>query len=125
MIRRLVLVFALVCSGSCARHPAITVGIAAGSVGLLSCEVNGASQAACGIIAGSVGLALGGIAALVTYFADTSAHALPSDDELLPNGAVRVHTHTDLPPVPLDGGIPDAPPPPDAAPADATLTPDA
>ena len=118
-----VLIVAL-CCGSCARHPAITVGVAAGSIGLLSCEVNGASQGACGIIAGSVGLALGGIAALVTYFADTDAHALPSDDELLPNGAVRVHTHTELPPVhfTMDAGV--AAPPPDtmidaARPADA------
>jgi hypothetical protein len=120
---RVVLILAL--CGSCARHPAITVGVAAGSVGLLSCEVNGASQQACGIISGSVGLVLGGIAALVTYFADTNAHALPSDDEILPNGAVRVHTHTELPPVPLDGGVPDAPPPVDAAPVDGAPSPDA
>jgi hypothetical protein len=37
-----------------------------------------------------------------------------------------VHTHTDLPPVPLDGGVPDAPPPVvDAAPVDGAPAPDA
>ena len=101
---------------TCANHPVLTVGIAGGSVGLLSCEIQGGAQATCGIITGAVALGLGGLAWLVTQFADTNAHTLPSDDEMLPDGAVRVHTHTALPPVPLDAGVPDAAP----VPADAT-----
>jgi hypothetical protein len=46
---------------------------------------------------------------LVTTLADTNAHELPTDDEMLPDGAVRVHTRTELPPVPLDAGAIDAP----------------
>jgi hypothetical protein len=103
---------------TCAKHPAITVGVGAGSIALLTCEANGASQEACGIITGSVVVFLGGLAALVTAFADTDAHMLPPDEELTPQGTVKLHTHTDLPPVPLDAGVPDAVPP-DAA-VDAT-----
>lgn len=94
---------------SCARHPALTVGIAGASIGLASCEIQGGEQRNCGIITAAVGLGLGGLAWLVTTFADTDAHALPSDDEeVLPNGAVRVHSRTELPPVPLDAGMADA-----------------
>jgi hypothetical protein len=83
---------------SCANHPALTVGIAGGSVGLASCEIQGGEQKTCGIVTGAVAIGLGGLAWLVTHFADTSAHELPSDDETLPDGTVRVHTHTALPP---------------------------
>ncbi|MEO8840950.1 MAG: hypothetical protein ABI591_02470 [Kofleriaceae bacterium] len=115
MLKRVVLMVALgALQPTCANHPALTVGIAGGSVGLLSCEIQGGAQETCGIITGAVALGLGGLAWLVTQFADTNAHALPPDDEMLPDGAVRVHTHTELPPVPLDAGVPDA------APADAT-----
>jgi len=97
---------------SCARHPALTVGIAGGSIGLLSCEIQQGEQQNCGIITAAVGLGLGGLAWLVTTFADTDAHQLPNDDdEVLPNGAVRVHSRTELPPVPLDAGVIDAPVP--------------
>jgi hypothetical protein len=85
----------------------MTVAIAGGSIGALSCEIQGSPQATCGIITGAVALGLGGLAWLVTQFADTSAHELPDDEELLPSGAVRVHSHTELPPVPLlDAGVP-------------------
>ena len=118
-MRRAVVILALCSSLSCAKHPVITVAVASGTIGLMSCEINGASQGACGIIGGTAALVLGGIAALVTAFADTNAHQLPTDEELLPNGAVRVHTHTDLPPVPLDAGVPDAAVMTDAPPPDA------
>jgi len=91
---------------SCAKHPALTVGIGGASIGLASCEIQGSKQSTCGIITGIVGLGLGGLAWLVTELADTNAHELPPDDEMLPDGAVRVHTHTELPPVPLDAGLP-------------------
>jgi hypothetical protein len=99
---------------TCAAHPAITVAVGGGSIGLLSCELQGGEQKTCGIVTGAVAIGLGGLAWLVTHFADTNAHELPNDDEMLPNGAVRVHTHTDLPPVPIDAGLPDAAVPPDA-----------
>lgn len=108
---RAALVVAFALSLSCANHPALTVGIGAGSIGLLSCEVQGSKQETCGLITGAVGLGLGGLAWLVTELADTNAHQLPTDDDMLPDGAVRVHTHTELPPVPLDAGVIDAPGP--------------
>jgi hypothetical protein len=129
-MKRLALLLALT---GCAKHPAVTVAVAAGSIGLLTCEVNGASfwdahdqahvQGTCGIITGAVVVALGGLAALVTAFADTQAHELGPDEEITPEGAVKLHTHTELPPVPLDAGVIDAPAPDapivDAAAADA------
>ena len=106
MIRPVVVAIALTLS--CANHPALTVGIGGGAVGLASCEIQGGRQETCGIITGIVGLGLGGLAWLVTTLADTNAHELPPDDEMLPDGAVRVHTRTELPPVPLDAGFADA-----------------
>lgn len=113
-MKRAVLVLACAAQLSCANHPALTVGVGAGSIGLLSCEIQGASQGTCGIITGIAAVGLGGLAWLVTHFADTSAHQLPDDDEMLTGGTVRLHTHTALPPVPLaspgglDGGMVDA-----------------
>lgn len=107
----------LVALAACAEHPAITVGVGAGSIAAITCEANGASQEACGIITGSVVLFLGGLAWLVTTLADTDAHMLPPDEELTPQGTVKLHTHTDLPPVPLDAGMPPDAAAPDAAPA--------
>lgn len=112
-------ILALAATLSCAKHPALTVGIGGGAIGLVSCEMQGSKQSTCGIITGIVALGLGGLAWLVTSLADTNAHELPPDDEMLPDGAVRVHTHTELPPVVLDAA-PAAPAPVDAAPvADA------
>ena len=104
MIR--VAVVAIALTLSCANHPALTVGIGGASVGLASCEIQGGKQETCGLITGIVGLGLGGLAWLVTELADTNAHELPPDDEMLPDGAVRVHTRTELPPVPVDAGVP-------------------
>ncbi len=114
-MKKVLLGVALAAQLSCANHPALTVGVGAGSVGLLSCEVQGASQGTCGIITGIAAVGLGGLAWLVTHFADTSAHELPADpetDETLSDGMVRLHTHTALPPVPIDGGVIDATLPP-------------
>ncbi|HEX7703030.1 MAG TPA: hypothetical protein VF403_19970 [Kofleriaceae bacterium] len=110
MKRALLMVALVATQPTCANHPALTVGIGGGAVGLASCEIQGGAQSTCGIITGAVALGLGGLAWLVTTFADTNAHELTGDDEMLPDGAVRVHTHTDLPPVPLDAGVPDAAP---------------
>ena len=111
MKRALLLVAVLAATQpTCANHPALTVGIGGGAIALGSCEIQGGSQESCGIITGAVALGLGGLAWLVTEFADTNAHTLPADDEMLPDGTVRVHTRTELPPVPLDAGVPDAAP---------------
>jgi hypothetical protein len=108
-MKRAVLLVAVlaVTQPTCANHPALTVGIGGGAIALGSCEIQGGSQESCGIITGAVALGLGGLAWLVTEFADTNAHTLPADDEMLPDGTVRVHTRTELPPVPLDAGVPD------------------
>lgn len=113
-------ILAIAATLSCAKHPALTVGIGGGAVGLASCEIQGSKQSTCGIITGVVALGLGGLAWLVTSLADPNAHELPPDDEVLPDGAVRVHTHTELPPVVLDAG-PAAAPPADAAFHDAAV----
>jgi len=107
------------------RHPAIAIGITGAIVGGLACEMDSpAHQSTCGIIAGAVGLGLGGITGLVTLFADTEDHSLPQDEEMEMQGsAIRVHTHTLPPPVPLDAGVPDAAR--DAGVADAVISPDA
>jgi hypothetical protein len=108
------------------QHPAVAAGIAAGTIGFGACEIDSVKTSTCGIIGGSTGLVLGGIAALVTLIADTGAHDLPADDELPPGtGAdIRVRTHTAPPPVLPDAGVDgtapspaDAGPPPDAPPA--------
>ena len=103
------------------EHPAVTAGIAGGTIGFGGCYVDGVKSSTCGIVGGSTALFLGGIAALVTLLADTSAHDLPPDDELQPDGdaAVRVRTHTAPPPLLPDAGVDASPPPPDAAAADA------
>ena len=111
------------------KHTPVTVGVAAGVIGFGGCYVDNVKASTCGIVGGSAALFLGGIAALVTLIADTSAHELPPQPDLDQDqqGRVRVHTHTALPPVLPDAGVPlvdaalPSPPPPllpgDAAPA--------
>lgn len=100
----------------CARHPIATVAVGAGSIGLLTCEANSASlwkshdtahvQATCGIFTAGAALFLGGLAAIVTHFAQSEASAPPPPQEhVLPSGAVRVHTRAEPPPVPVDAGV--------------------
>ena len=89
--------------GSCAfaqKHPAITTGLVAGTIGFGTCGLAveklahvHASSGAC------AGLGIGGITGLVTTFADTSAHTLPSDEEPI-EPIVRVRSHTAPPPGP-------------------------
>ncbi|MBL9019931.1 MAG: hypothetical protein JNL83_37445 [Myxococcales bacterium] len=57
------------------QHPAATIGIVGGSVGLLTCEIgtgfdvtDGPTQGTCAAIAAGAGLALAGIVALAIYF---------------------------------------------------------
>ena len=125
-MKRLALLLALH-SGTtgCTKHPVIVVASTAFTIGGLSCEIQDGdddtlhTQKVCGIIAGVAALALGGIAALVTEFADTTAHEIPNDEEITPGGTVRLHTHTAPPPVPLDAGAVDSTIAPATAPVDA------
>lgn len=112
------------------RHPAVTAATVTGAVaGFGACEL-GDSQgkiSTCLEISGVVAVALGGLALLATTFLDTGEHTPPppppSRIELGNDGAIRLHTHTLPPPVPVDAGpatidasVPDAPPaPPDAS----------
>ncbi len=122
MFTRVVVFLALCGCAQAQRHPAIAVGLVAGVVGGMTCEIQGPEhQSTCGIIGGAAGLGLGLITGLVTLIFDTSDHSLgPDDDEeqLTPEGALKVHTHTEPPPVPIDAGV-------DAAPMDAVVSPDA
>lgn len=108
MKRLAVLVALAITQPTCVKHPAITAGVGGGAVALLACEMQSGEQSTCGIVTGIVALALGGLAWGITEFTDTSAHEIPPDDEeLAPSGAVRVNTHTDLPPgAILDAGVP-------------------
>lgn len=128
-MKRVAVVLALAGCAQAQKHPAIAIGIAGAIVGGLACEMDSpAHQSTCGIITGAVGLGLGGITGLVTLFADTEDHSLPSDDDMEMEGsAIRVHTHTAPPPEPPDAGVPqgsDAAPR-DAGASDAVISPDA
>lgn len=117
MARRIALVLALaVGAGSCAfarKHPGITTGVVAGSIGFTSCWIAVEKLGTCSAIGGGVGIALGGITGLVTTFADTSAHDLPPDPDEQPFVRQVVRP---------DAGVPDAPPG-DAMPADSPAAP--
>ena len=97
------LVVAFVLLGSCTfaqKHPGITVGIVAGSIGAGACGLAVGELDKCAAVGGIAGVVLGGITGLVTMFADTSAHTLDLEDEET-DGVVR--TRAEPPP-----GLPDA-----------------
>jgi hypothetical protein len=83
MTRALVAVLALAaCScGFAQKHPAVTVGVVAGTLGFVMCAPAVEKQTTCLAIGAIAGLALGGITGLVTTFADTSAHELVEEPE--------------------------------------------
>lgn len=115
MARRVALVLALALgAGSCSfarKHPGITTGVVAGSIGFTSCWIAVEKLGTCSAIGGGVGIALGGITGLVTTFADTSAHELPPDPEEQPfvRQVVRPDAGVD-PATSVDAGVPDAAP---------------
>jgi len=115
MMRSAVLVLAL---GSCVfgqKHPAITVGIATGTIALIPCLPAVENPATCLAVGAIAGLALGGITGLVTTFADTNAHELVEDPEP-PIVRTKKQPAPEPVPVAVDAGVPlvDAPGP-DAA----------
>jgi hypothetical protein len=98
----LVVVFALL--GSCSfsqKHPGITVGVVAGTIGFGACGLSVEKLGTCSAIGGAAGLVLGGITGLVAMLTDSSAHELPPFVEEEDDGVVR--TRTEPPP-----GLPDA-----------------
>lgn len=122
MIRAALLVLAL---GSCAfaqKHPAITAGIAAGTIALVPCLPAVEQPTTCLAIGGIAGLAIGGITGLVTTFADTNAHELPPFEEPEP----PIVRHKPPPPEPaavVDAGAPVVPMTGDAGVPDAAFDP--
>ena len=110
-MKRVVLMLALAAQLSCANHPALTVGISGGLVAGVVGEANELPQKTVGIVTLIVAVGLGGMTWLLTQFTNAADHELPPDEEVTPDGRVKLHTHTDLPPVPLDAGIADAPAP--------------
>ncbi|HEX5060115.1 MAG TPA: hypothetical protein VFV99_12180 [Kofleriaceae bacterium] len=121
------MLFVLGGCGFAQKHPGITVGIVAGTIGFGACEISVEKVKTCGAIGAIAGVALGGITGLVTMFADTSAHELTNDDE---GDVIVAPQNADEPPgLPLDAGImaPVAPVAPVApiAPVAPTAQPDA
>jgi outer membrane biosynthesis protein TonB len=114
------LVVSVVVSGAgcnfAVKHPAITAAIVGGTVALGTCEIEGASQKACGAITGSVALGLGLIAGLAMW----ASHEEPPDpaDVEEPPVVVR-HRHPQPPPEPVTPAPTPAPepaPPPEPTP---------
>lgn len=128
-MKRAAWVVMLLVVGGCGfaqKHPGVTIGIVAGTLGFGACELSVEKIGTCSAIGGAVGLALGGITGLVTAVADTSAHALDLEDE----EQERVPTGTPPPPgLPPDAGVPetldgatsDVPPDAGMSPPDAAL----
>lgn len=77
----LVLVFAL---GGCAfaqKHPAVTIGIVAGSVGFVTCGLAVEKLGTCSLVGLGAGVAIGGITGLVTTIFASNADELAEDDQ--------------------------------------------
>ena len=99
--------------GSCAsaqKHPGITVGLVAGTIGFGACGIAVEKLGTCSAIGGAAGLVLGGITGLVMLFADEEDHQLPPFTEEEDTDIVRTRTEPPpgLPPgmtPPLDAGV--------------------
>ena len=128
-MKKVAVLLALIGCAQAQRHPAVAIGIVGAVVGGLACEMDSpAHQSTCGIIMVAAGGGLGVITGIATLIGNTNDTSVTSgDDEMeMENGAVRVHTHTAPPPVPLDAGAPDAVmPAADAGVVDAVISPDA
>lgn len=106
---------------SAAKHPGITIGAVAGTIGFGTCELSVERLGVCGIVGGTAALALGGITALVTLLANTNAPPEP-DGDLDEEGRPRGSTTEGPPGLPawmMDGGV--APPPPPGVRIDASV----
>lgn len=111
---------------SCAfaqKHPAITSGIVAGTIGTVTCLPAVEKQTTCLWIGAVAGLAIGGITGLVTTFADTSAHQLPPFEEEEPPIVRRKKPAPPAEPAPSPAPPSPAPPAPSASAAPPPSTP--
>jgi hypothetical protein len=115
-MRKAAVVALAIALGSCAfaqKHPGITVGVVAGSIGFGACGLAVEKLGTCSAIGGAAGLVLGGITGLVMLFADEDAHQLPPFLEEEEEDVVRTRTEPPpgLPPgltPPVDAGVPAA-----------------
>jgi hypothetical protein len=71
------------------KHPGITVGLVAGTMGFGTCGLAVDRFTTCAAVGGIAGLAIGGITGLVTTFFDTGGHELPQDPEDAPIRRVK------------------------------------
>jgi hypothetical protein len=99
------LVCVLALAGGCEwaqRHPAPSAAITGGVIALGTCEIQGTSQATCGIISGSAAVLLGLTAAVVMWIVGDQ----PTEDQsvdpslLVPDEAKPVHVPTKAEPPP-------------------------
>lgn len=107
--RAIALLFVLGGCGWVHRHTAVTAAAVTGAVvGVTGCEVGNGKNTTCLAFGGAAAVFLGGLAWLATTFLDTGEHtAAPPPTNVLElgnGGAVRVHTRTLPPPVPVDAG---------------------
>lgn len=108
-MKRAVLIVLLAGCGFAQKHPGVTVGVVAGTIGFGACGLAVEELKTCSLIGAVAGLALGGITGLITTFTDTSAHELPPlQEETDADPFVRrVRTKTEPPPgLPVDAGVP-------------------
>lgn len=111
-MKRAVLCAALVAMSceSAAKHPGITVGAVAGTMGFGLCALDVSDTGTCAIVGGAAAAALGGITALVSWLGNTNA---PAEDPYLDDKS-HVYDYITAPPpgLPVDAGVdasPDAP----------------
>jgi hypothetical protein len=105
-------------SGGCIQHPVATIASATTVIGFGGCAIDEVKIGDCVLIGAISGVFFGGLAWLLYHYTDSNAHELKMEDESIgSNGALKLHTFTPPPPVPLatpapvDAGIPEAPPP--------------
>ena len=121
-------------SGSCAfaqKHPAVTIGIVAGSIGAATCFMAVEKPGTCSLIGLGAGVAIGGLAGLATTVFVSNAPPEPDEDEEMmrrvrsqgvPEGPYLPPEPNPLPQTALpDAGVPSA----DAAGASSSSPPPA
>ncbi len=108
--------------GSCAfatKHPAVTIGIVAGSIGAATCFMAVEKPGTCSLVGLGAGVAIGGLAGIATTVFVSNAPPEPDEDEEMmrrvrsegvPEGPYLPPEPNPLPQTVLpDAGVPDAP----------------
>ena len=120
--------------GSCAfatKHPAVTIGLVAGSIGFTTCFLAVEKPGTCGLIGLGAGVAIGGITGLATTIFEPNAPPDPDANDAdmmrrvrgegVPEGPYLPPEPNPLPQTALpDAGVPTTTP----TPADASVAPD-